>query len=174
MSLYFTLDETTFTQLYNATVTAFPNTKYRHNVVDTIKVRNVKFVPYQGLNTLFIRSLTENLEKNTEYKTMVLIKNINFKSTKNSIKIFDEYGNPYRLEKPKVTKNDVLVRCNCKDFMWRFNYYNSLDKSLYGTKRKEHYSKGTFEVNPSKSPGLCKHLMKFFEHLIKKKIIGGP
>lgn len=173
MSLYFRLDETTFTQLYNATITAFPNTKYRHNVVDTIKVKNVKFVPYQGLNTLFIKSLAENTEKNTEYKTMVLIKNINYKNQKNAIKIYDEYGKSYNLERPKISINDVLVRCGCKDFHWRFNYYNSLDKSLYGNKRQEYASKGTFEANPSKSPGVCKHLMKLFEQLIKKKIIGG-
>lgn len=174
MDNYIRLDETTFAQLYNSTLSAFPNTEYRHNVVDTIKVRNVKFTPYQGLNTLFIRSLAENTEKNTEYKIMALIKNINYKTSKDTVKLFDEYGKIYYLEKPKINKNDVLVRCNCQDFMWRFNYYNSVDKSLYGNKRTKYKSKNIYEANPNKSPGVCKHLMKLFEQLIKKKIIGGP
>lgn len=173
MSTYIRLDETTFAQLYNATISAFPNTKYRHNVVDTIKVRNVKFVPYQGLNTLFIQALTENIEKNTEYKTMALLKDIDYKNIKKPIKIFDEYGKQYVLEKPLINKNDVLIRCNCKDFMWRFNYYNSLDKSLYGRTRAKYESIGTTKINPSKSPGACKHILKLFEHLIVKKVIEG-
>lgn len=174
MDNYILLDETTFTQLYNATVATFPNTKYRHNVVDEIKVKNLKFVPYQGLNTLFIKSLAENIEKNTEYKTMALIKNINFNAKSKPVKILDEYGNSYLFEKPKINNNDVLVRCDCQDFKWRFNYYNSLDNSLYGKRRSKYKSKGLSEANPAKSPGVCKHIMKLFEQLLKKKVIGGP
>lgn len=173
MNDYIRLDETTFTQLYNATIKAFPKTKYRQNDIYSIKVRNVKFVPYQGLNTLFISSLTENIEKNTEYKTIALIKNINYHKLNNPIKIFDEYGKTILLEKPQIKKNDVLIRCNCKDFMWRFNFYNSKDNSLYGRTRKKYESKSSLSVNPSKSIGVCKHLMKLFEHLLSKRVIEG-
>ena len=61
-------------------------TKYDGRIYDRlfemfniIEVKDLKFIPYIGLNTLFIKSITENTEKNTKYKTLALIKNINYK-----------------------------------------------------------------------------------------------
>lgn len=171
MSTNFNFNETTFLKLYKSTLSAFPNTNFRQHVIDVIEVKDLKFIPYIGLNTLFIKSITENTEKHTKYKTLALIKDINYKDFKKSTKIFDEYGKQHNFEKPKIKVNDVLIRCSCDDFMWRFHQYNSKDKSLYGRKKENYKSKGLFEANPSKSPGMCKHLMKLFENLIKKKII---
>ena len=84
MSTNFNFNETTFLKLYKSTLSAFPNTSFRQHVVDVIEVKDLKFIPYIGLNTLFIKSITENTEKHTKYKTLALIKDINYKDFKKS------------------------------------------------------------------------------------------
>ena len=66
----------------------------------------------------------------------------------------------YNFGKLSLENNDVLLRCNCNDFKWRFNFYDHIDKSLYGNKRKKYENLGGAPANPMKLPGMCKHIMK--------------
>lgn len=54
----------------------------------------------------------------------------------------------------------VVVVTRLKDFYWRFNYYDHIDHSLYGRKRKKYEGQGLWVANPKEMPGMCKHLMK--------------
>lgn len=63
------------------------------------------------------------------------------KESKNSIKLIASDEKKYILETIKSDVNEVVLRCSCPDFYWRFNYYNSIDKSLYGRKRSKYESK---------------------------------
>ena len=86
-----------------------------------------------------------------------------------------------------VSKNipedsEIQVWCSCSDYYWTFQYYNcdnEVDK--YG-KYPERYipkSKAGYEAfkqnkpirNPSRSPGMCKHLMLLLATLMDKGII---
>ena len=70
-------------------------------------------------------------------------------------------GKEYSFGKLSLENTDVVLRCNCADFRWRFNWYDHLDKSLYGRKRAKYESKGIGPpANPLELPGICKHLMK--------------
>ena len=73
-------------------------------------------------------------------------------------------GQSYFFEKFNNT-NHVLVRCNCKDFQYRFKYENHLNKSLYGHKGKKYIGQGLWEANPLHLEGMCKHIIKLSKTL---------
>ena len=80
-------------------------------------------------------------------------------------------GKTVFLEALSQELTDVHVRCTCADFMYRFNYYDHIDKSLFGRKRKKYEGKGLWEANPLELPGACKHLMKVSHVLSEAKVL---
>lgn len=57
------------------------------------------------------------------------------------------------------------------DFSYRFNYYNYLDGSLYGSKRKKYESQGGAPANPMEMQGMCKHIIKTMDALRDAEVI---
>jgi hypothetical protein len=164
--------ESSFKDLYSSTVNAFPKTTRRQHAIDPIKIVRLEWVPYVGLKTLFIKGLAQNTENSKEYNPILLFKKINYSSVKgnNYIEIRDNNGKNYLLE--KISENDVLVRCSCKDFLWRGNYADHLDHSLYGRKRTEYASQTNRPpVNPNNDPMVCKHVIKLYKVIEQSGII---
>lgn len=149
------LNESSINDLYLSAVKAFPKTTKRQNSIDPVIVESLRWIPYQGVKTLFIGGEIRNEQRH--YKTIIVFKEINY--NKNDIYIKANDGKVYKFGKISLEHNDVLLRCNCPDFNWRFNYYNHLDKSLFGTKRAKYESNGGVMANPKELPGMCKHLM---------------
>jgi hypothetical protein len=153
--------ETSIVNLYKSTTEAFPKTTKRQYSTHTVRVERVEWVPFIGLKTLFIKGLIKNEGK--KYDCIMLFKGIVYKEEegKKLIKIKMSTGKEYFVEQIDSEKNDVLVRCNCKDFYWRFVHYNKEDKSLYGRDRSPY--KGLIRpntANPMEMAGMCKHLIK--------------
>jgi hypothetical protein len=144
--------ESSINDLYDSAVDAYPKTKFRQHAVDTIKIVELSIIPFKGMKTIFFKGLAQN--EGNEYNTVIVFKEVDYSK---GIKITASDGLDYEL-KPLSVNNDVFVRCDCPDFSWRFNYYNYLDHSLYGKKRKK-YESGEYPANPKESPGLCKHLI---------------
>lgn len=168
------LNESTVIDLYNSTVDAFPKTTKRQNSIDMIKIIEMNFLPYLGMRTLFVKGLAKNIDNQKEYTTVALFKGIKYltKESKNSIKLIASDEKKYILETIKSDVNEVVLRCTCPDFYWRFNYYNSIDKSLYGRKRSKYESKSNERIaNVNESPGMCKHLIKLIKSLNDSKIM---
>ena len=149
------LYESSLSILYKNTVEAFPKTTKRQHAVDPIEIENLYWVPYQGVKTLFVKAEVRN--ESRHYKTIILFKNVDY--NKNEVYINANDNKIYKFGKLSLEHNDVLLRCNCPDFNWRFNYFNYLDKSLYGTKRSEHQNKTGILANPMEMSGVCKHIL---------------
>ena len=170
------LNESTVIDLYKSTVDAFPRTTRRQNSIDTIKIIEMNFLPYLGMRTLFVKGLAKNIDNQKEYATTALFKNVKYltKENKKSIRLIASDEKRYIMEMINPELNEVLVRCDCPDFYWRFNYYNSLDKSLHGRKRKKYESRSNGRVaNQNEAPGMCKHLIKMIKALSDSKIMEG-
>ncbi len=149
-------NESSIDDLYLSAVKAFPRTTMRQHAVDPIVVESLRWTPFVGMKTLFIKGSTRNEDRH--YNTIILFKNVDY--AKNEVRITANDGKEYKFGKLSLESTDVVLRCNCNDFYWRFNYYNHLDRSLYGTKRSKYESQGGPPANPTESPGMCKHLMK--------------
>ena len=164
--------ESSFKDLYSSTVKAFPKTTKRQHAIDPIKIVRLEWVPYVGLRTLYIKGLAQNTDNSKEYSPILLFKKVNYSSTrgKNYIEIKDSNGKNHILE--RIGGNEVLVRCNCKDFFWRGNYADFLDHSLYGRKRTN-YNPQTNRpsVNPNNDPMVCKHVIKLYKVLEQSGLI---
>lgn len=138
--------ESSYKDLHTSTVEAFPKTTKRQNIVNTVKIKEVKTIPYLGVRTFFAKGITEN-----NHKPIILFKNVEF---------IDEKPTNLSLD------GEVIVRCSCEDFHWRFNYFDYKDKSLYGSVRKKYEAKhNPGSANPHKLPGMCKHIMKLMDEI---------
>jgi len=162
--------ETSFSDLYKSTVNAFPKTAKRQHAIDPVVVEDVNWLPYLGMNTLLVRGLSRSSEK--VHKTLVLFKNVSYyKENQKGLVVLKADGEDYYLEQLSFDK-DILLRCSCEDFYWRFNYFNHLDKSLYGVKRAKYEAKyNPGSANPKSMPGMCKHLIKLVKNISNTKII---
>lgn len=154
------IDEMNLNQLYDSTVEAFPRTMKRQYSTDELKVVSLRWTPFTSLKTLFIKGLVES-EKNM-YDTVLLFKDVNYDQENNNvIPLMATDGLVYHFGKISPAKNDVLVRCNCADYYWRFCHWNHIGKSNWGRNRAKYESKGIGPpANPLEMPGMCKHLIK--------------
>lgn len=161
------LQETNLQDLYTSTVRAFPRTTKRQHAIDPVHVLELFYTPFVGVKTLFVKGRVFSEESGKEYNPIVLFKDVKFhalKEKKNWIQIEGKDGRNYIFE--KIQSNDVLVRCNCADFQWRFNYFDHIDNSLYGRVRRKYeadFNPGS--SNPLELPGMCKHLIKLTKTL---------
>lgn len=166
------LNESNLQSLYTNTVKAFPYTTKRQFATDTIKIAEMVWTPFLGVKTLFVKGLAQNQGK--EYNPMILFKKVEYydsKNEKNWVEITANDGKNYIFEKIN-DENDVLVRCNCPDFRFRFNFYDHIDKSLFGKKVKKYESLGIGPpANPQELPGMCKHIIKLIKSLGKAGIL---
>lgn len=156
-------NESSYLDLYQSTVAAFPHTRKRQHVVDTIQIQEVNFTPFLGMRTLFVKGAALNEENGNAYKPMMLFKNVIYHPRKEQ-KEWAELiasGKTYVFERLERDANDILVRCDCPDFHWRFNYFDHVDRSLYGRKRRKYEAvTAPGSANPNQMPGMCKHLIK--------------
>lgn len=149
------INESSLDDLFSSSIRAFPNTTMRQHAVDPIVIETIRWTPFVGMKTLFIKGHARNEDRH--YDTIILFKGVDY--TNEQVKIKASDGNFYKFAKLSLENTDVLVRCSCPDFKWRFNYYDHLDKSLYGVKRSKHEGVSGIAANPKQMPGMCKHLM---------------
>jgi hypothetical protein len=163
--------ESSIEDLYQSSVDSFPETTRRQFATDSVKIEHVEWVPFIGMKTLFVKGTARNESK--KYEPLMLFKGVKYKikEGKGVIPLMASDGRKVFLEHISSERDDVLVRCSCKDFFYRFNYYNSLDRSLFGRKRGKYEGKGLWEANPEKAPGMCKHLMKMAKMLRESKLL---
>lgn len=158
----FKLWESSLVDLHQSAVDAFPQTGLRQHATQPIKITNLRWTPYKGMKTLFIRGLAQN--EGREYSPIILFKKVQYKESLDEgvVSITANDGKTYNFDKLSLEDTEVVLRCNCPDFRWRFRHYNKLDKSLYGRDGVP-YQRVTEHrppANPMEMPGMCKHCMK--------------
>lgn len=162
------LQESNLQTLYKSTVQAFPSTTKRQHSIDPIQIVELTWTPFLGVKTLFIKGLAQSGESGKEYIPMILFKGVNYHNSKNErdwVEITANDGKDYVFER-LGNDNEVLVRCNCLDFQWRFNYFDHKNNSLYGKVRKKYEANvRPGSANPLELPGMCKHLIKLVQSL---------
>ena len=151
------INEASVSDLYHSTVAAFPRTTKRQHSTDSVKIIELKWTPFLGINTLLVRSVAQN--EGREYNPLILFKNIQYKEG-GELELVIE-NRTYLFDRISKTDDDILVRCNCKDFKFRFAYYDKLwDNCLYGSVPPRYISQGLRPpANPQEMPGMCKHLI---------------
>jgi hypothetical protein len=167
--------ESSLKDLYQSAENAFPHTTKRQYATHPVKIRHIQWVPFVGMKTLFVKGSAMN--EGREYNPTIVFKKVTYHEAQglSIVTLQANDGKTYYLSPLSLENTDVLVRCNCHDFRWRFSYYNSLEKSLQGPKPKKYEpvpGSNRPPANPTESSGMCKHLMKFAQALRGSTIIG--
>ena len=165
------MQESSINDLYRSAVAAFPGTTRRQHATDPVVITEIRWTPFLGMKTLLVRGLAQNEDR--EYNTTVLFKGVRYveQKEKGLVPLNANDGKTYFLEQLSLD-HDVVLRCNCPDFYWRFNYFDHVDKSLYGRKRAKYEAKhNPGSANPMKMPGMCKHLMKLSKALVESGLV---
>lgn len=160
------LNESNINDLYTSTVDAFPRTTLRQHATDTIRITQLSIVPFKGMKTIYFKGLAQN--EGREYNSIIVFKSVDYNSL-NAIQIVADDGLTYNLAKLSPAVNEVMVRCSCPDFHWRWNYYDFVDHSLHGRKRTKY--EGNYRANPKEMPGMCKHLISLTKALTDSGIM---
>lgn len=167
------LDEaSTEQQLHQNVVSAFPSTTKRHNATGEVAIQNIQYIPYVGTKVLHIKSTATS--NGHQYQQVIQFNGVTFENedTDTNVTVPTADGREQSMQPLELSRHNVKVRCTCLDFYYRFANYNSQDKSLVG-KAPPVYVKKTDRppVNPSRTPGVCKHLLKLVEELQKAGVV---
>lgn len=163
--------ELSYFDLEGRTTTQFGNDRKEKS--NRVQMQNLKYVPFIDNRALKVISNTSSGKG--DYNTSILFSNINYVNTGDlndePVPNSQDYtftaadNSEYTIERvPKGVQ--VKVNCSCLDFHYRFAVWDNQYRALDGTPPPPYVRTGNRSpVNPNKSPGLCKHLMKMVEQL---------
>lgn len=173
--------ERTLNSLVSVTAANFGGGRQQRS--NQVQIRNIKYTPsiQQGVLRVECETFT-SVSGDGPYQTLIQLEGVEFiddsrynflqkaesrDSAKYNTHAFTATdGNTYYASYGRSTSLDVKVRCTCKDFRWRFAYYNSGDQTLYGDPPEPYISKTQRPpANPNSTPGVCKHLMRLKREL---------
>lgn len=138
-----------------------------------VTVSNLKFVNIVSENTLRVTCNTKS--KDTTYDTAILFSDVEFvdqEDQQRKTKIFTADGQEVFLLPISKNDSDIQVSCTCLDFYFMFSVWNHRDNSLLGQPPKP-YLKRTDRAprNPTKAPGVCKHIIRLSDELTRMGIL---
>ena len=167
------IEESSLNDLYQSAVDAFPNCRKRQHSIDEITITRLEWVPYRGMRTLFIKGLAQNTSNGHEYSPVVVFKGVQYhnEGEGNLVEIIDNNGVRHFFEKLSNQDTQILTKCTCKDYEWRFRHKNFEDHSHQGRDRTPYvalFNPGIADI----APGLCKHIMKLAHVLSESGITG--
>lgn len=148
----------------------FPRTTKRQHSTDTIRVAQLRIVPYVGTKSIFFKALCLNTDGGHKYDTQIFVgggAQFETGETDETVKFTASNGNEYNMHPVTLTDQYARVRCNCPDFYYRFAHYDHNDQSLWGPAPPPYQRKTDNRppVNPDQVPGMCKHLIKTVDAL---------
>lgn len=161
--------ESSLNELYRSTIEAFPNCPKRQHATNEIVIAKLEWTPFVGMRTLRVKGLAQNRGNGHEYSPQIVFKQVEYhphRDVVDLVEIIDNIGGRYLLEKLSYENTQVLLRCNCADFAWRFNYSDHLSHDLNGRVRRKYealHRPGS--ANPDDDKGMCKHIIKLMKVL---------
>jgi len=164
------LQESSFGQLQNKTNQTFGDSRKQEQ--NTINVLELVISP--GDKSLSINTKTRNTNSNNTYDTNMVFQGVQYveKGAPQAVNFTASDGQVYYIKPLQQANTQVQVGCGCLDFYWTFAAWNSADGSLLGA-APEPYAKKTDRAprNPTKTPGLCKHLDAVGEALKRQGLL---
>lgn len=155
----------------------------------TVSIKGLKQTYYSPENLVsYIRLNYKEYENEKEYPAPDVIKIVlnnpsGFFPGSTIFRTTNDADNGFSVIPNKIPEDsEIRVWCSCSDYYWTFQYYNcDNDVDSYG-KYPQSYTPKTklgFEAlkkkqplrNPSKSPGMCKHVMLLLATLMESGIV---
>jgi hypothetical protein len=165
-------EDSTYAQLDTNIRQGFPNTKKRQYATGPVAINRMEYVPYLENGELHVNARA--VSSGNQYEPTVAFRNVTFEpqdSAQNTT-FRGADNNEYHIQPIPLNGSNVRVRCNCLDFYYRFASWNAGDNSLAGQAPPPYIAKGVRPpANPSKVPGVCKHVIKVVDRLKQARIV---
>ncbi len=165
-------EDSTYKQLDTNIRQAYPETKKRQNDTGSVMINQVQYVPYVQQGELHVTGVARS--GNNQYEPTVAFRNVAFQpeDAPANTTFRGADNNEYHIVPIQLNNSNVRVRCTCMDFYYRFASYNAGDSSLAGSVPRQYQPTGQRPpVNPSKVPGVCKHIIKVVDQLRQGRIV---
>jgi hypothetical protein len=166
------LEDSTPRELERNIELAFPNTDRRQHATNEVKIISMK---YHQLPDNTLKVVTQCRSNGHTYIPVVQFTDVTFEpaAAASNVKVTLEAGREAYVTPIMMGTNNVRVRCGCLDFYHRFAHYNLGDNSLYGGPFPPYQRKTTTRppANPSRLPGMCRHLLRVFETLQQARMV---
>lgn len=156
--------ELTYNTLVRYTKQAFDDGREKRS--SEVKVSNTIFVPMIDNNSLEISSETRT--NDGTYKSKVIFNGVFYRDEESptTATVMGVDGEEYIFERINKNRTKVKVMCNCLDFYYRFAVFNKTKDALAGDPPPAYVKKTDRPpVNPAKSAGLCKHIIRLVDEL---------
>ena len=167
------LEDQTIPQLHQSIRRGFPKTKKRQHVVHTVSITKLQYTPDTKQDKLTVISSTVTSD-GQPHNQMMEVRNVNIQppNSGNTSKIVDREGLEHSITPAKLNISNVGVFCDCEDYQFRFAQYNIQNNCHIGP-NPQNYVKKTDRppVNPSRVPGMCKHIIKVSDELKDQGIL---
>lgn len=163
--------EDTFQRLHNNVKSKFDTP--RDEKSRRVQVFTTAYIPSLQNNALEVRAKTKT--DKASYDTVISFDEVEYVDGEDSqaVSIKSTDNTDYNMIPIDQNKN-VMVNCTCLDFYYRFAVWNDQSDSLLGKSPDPYVKRGTSKrmpVNPTKTPGVCKHLISLFDHIKREGIV---
>lgn len=151
--------ELNYNDLENRTTTYMG--KERSDKSDKVQITNMSFIPMQANGQLKIGANTTSNNGHDYWSTIIFSNIVYLNEDEPQSYTFKAIDNKdYIIEKVPRTVQ-CKVSCSCLDFYYRFAVWDHRYQALDGLPPPPYIRKTTTrpDVNPFKTPGLCKHIM---------------
>lgn len=117
--------------------------------------------------TLTFYGEVKSAKKISAYTVIIMFKGVTETLGLTEEEIFQGYQ-----PKPSLGKNDILVRCSCPSYRFRFDKANRLARAGTGARFGIYHRKTDRKPNnPYDIPGACKHIFEFISYLQQQGFI---
>ncbi|MDK1290187.1 hypothetical protein [Pseudoalteromonas umbrosa] len=139
-----------------------------------VRMENSRYAA--GTKTLmFSAAINSESKSSSRYSAVIMFQGVEFAdSRRGSFSLpFEVNGKRVYVEKPKMSKHDVRIRCSCTDYTHTWAWWNNKHDALFGKKFPPYRRKTNNrpQRNKVKQPGMCKHLLALIERLRNTGII---
>ncbi|MGZ5486719.1 MAG: hypothetical protein ACXWFB_12570 [Nitrososphaeraceae archaeon] len=168
-------EDATIPELERNIEVGFPDTKKRQHATNEVQVTNLQYTPIPQSNFLRINSNSRSTNNNT-HQQIIDLRTIQFDKIDNEQNVSFEArnGTKYFVHPVELSATTVGVFCDCEDYMMRFANFNIQNNCHVGPTPRPYTRKTDNRppVNPSKVPGMCKHLIKLADQLEQFGLLG--
>lgn len=131
------------------------------------KVSNLDLRYDEGVSTLTFYGEVRSASRPVGYSVMLTFKGVKPTDGLND----DEIQQGYK-PKPSLAKNEVLMRCSCPNYRFRFDKSNRSHSMGTGARFGVYHRKTDRKPNnPLNLPGFCSHCLAFVEYLQQQGFI---
>jgi hypothetical protein len=162
-------EDATYNELRQNIQRGFPETRKRQHATGEVNITNTKYVPIAG--GLQVNAVSRSNGHN--YAQTIIFSGVSNQAGEEGATYMGTDGEQHTIQPVPLQGSRVRVSCSCLDFHYRFANWNFSDGALAGAKPPLYQRKTANRppVNPAQVSGVCKHLIKLVQELIRVGIV---